>query len=337
MHYNFLKFSTIILCFLSSLKLLASQPIGKISLVKGEVFILNGDKQIVADTAGKRARHIKKDAPFFEGETIQTKIQSRVKLVFEEGGNEVVLSEDTSLLISRAGSKTSGTELKLSNGTVRSSVYKKYSGEGTDVFEVTTPNSVAGVRGTTFQVSFDRKSSRTMVYTEKGKVAVQSMQQNVRQAEVEVTAGQFSEVSREKTPSFPKKLEDKSKNDFKLIKPESEDQETDVSSSPQDANTSESPKVSLAPKAVDSMKTETPDNRAPASLNSESKANTNNSSEATLMPNLNNNSSSLDTITTIPTDKIQQRSESMRRQSEEQVRQQRSQTGTTTGARVEIK
>ncbi|MEO5666620.1 MAG: hypothetical protein ABIR96_01040, partial [Bdellovibrionota bacterium] len=65
---------------------------GKIMLVKGDVFILGAkDKSVVADPLGKRGRNTQKGSSFFEGETVQTKDGARVKLLFVEGGNEIVL------------------------------------------------------------------------------------------------------------------------------------------------------------------------------------------------------------------------------------------------------
>ncbi len=178
---------------------------GEIALVKGEVFILSAkDKSVVADPTGKRGRSTQKGSPFFEGETIQTKDTARVKLIFKEGGNEVVLGPNTSLIIERAGATKPGTELSLKQGAVRSSVNKKYSGDDGDVFEVKTPNSVAGVRGTVVNVAYDNKKNTTQVFTERGLVAVTNVAAGLNKNPVVVGAGMFSEVSKTETPSPPK-------------------------------------------------------------------------------------------------------------------------------------
>jgi len=190
----------LILGLSSSLSLAAPSEAGKIVLVKGDVFILGAkDKSVVADPSGKRGRSTQKGSVFFEGETIQTKDGARVKLLFTEGGNEIVLGSSTSLVIERAGTAKPGTELSLKQGTVRSSVNKKYSGEAGDIFEVKTPNSVAGVRGTIFNVAYDSKKNSTQVFTERGSVSVASITKGSKP--VLVNAGMFSEVKKFGTPT----------------------------------------------------------------------------------------------------------------------------------------
>jgi hypothetical protein len=195
----------LLLGLIPSLSQAASPPeAGKIVLVKGDVFILSAiDKSVVADPSGKRGRSTQKGSAFFEGETIQTKDGARVKLLFFEGGNEVVLGSSTSLVVERAGASKSGTELSLNQGTVRSSVNRKYSGEGGDIFEVKTPNSVAGVRGTVFNVAYDSKKNTTQVFTERGSVAVTNVAAGAKGKPILVNAGMFSEVKKSETPSAP--------------------------------------------------------------------------------------------------------------------------------------
>ena len=152
--------------------------------VVGEVMRISPQGQTKAAVAGDN---------FSEGDVIATGAEGRAKLVMIEGKNEVVLGSRTRLVIERAGSQArgaaSGTTLSLTEGQVRSSVNKKYSGEGGDVFEVKTPNAVAGVRGTVFLVSFDRKTARSLLATEEGAVAWSSQGRKIL-----VPKGQFSAV-----------------------------------------------------------------------------------------------------------------------------------------------
>jgi hypothetical protein len=155
----------------------AAAPAGTIELSKGGVFILDSSAKVVADPEGKRARTTKPGAPFYVGETIQTKSDGRVKLKFAEGGNEVVLGSGTTLVIRKAGtgSGPSGTDLALEQGQLRSNVKRRYSGEDGDTYEVRTRNAVAGVRGTIFVASFDAAKGVSAIITEKGLVSVASI------------------------------------------------------------------------------------------------------------------------------------------------------------------
>lgn len=179
---------------------------GKIELVKGEVYILDAKSKVVADVEGKRGRFVKAGAPFYEGETVQTKDSGRVKLAFLEGNNMVVLGTNTSLLIERASGKSgeSGTDLRLARGEVRSQVNRKYSGEGQDVFQVKTANAVAGVRGTVFTTVF--KEGKTDVFTEKGAVMVSN---GAGVGAVLVKVGSFTSMSSSTpTPTAPAPIAD---------------------------------------------------------------------------------------------------------------------------------
>jgi hypothetical protein len=201
-----------------SLSAQAAQRAGVIDLMRGKVLILDGKGQtVLADPEGKRGRKTEKGAVFFEGETIQTKDGARVKLKFDEGGkdggNEVVLGANTTMLVDRAGGAGKvGTSLTLKSGQVRSQVNHKYSGEGSDVFEVRTPNAVAGVRGTNFFVGVDRAGNSTVavshgsVVLERNMVAFNGAGRRAASEQVRLSPGQFSEVKEFAPPSAPRPL-----------------------------------------------------------------------------------------------------------------------------------
>lgn len=162
-----------------------SPAAGRVAKVVGDVMRIdpqNVQKLLVAGDS------------FSVGDVVATGPEGRAKLVMSEGGNEVVLGRGTRLVIERAGSQARssevGTSLTLRQGQVRSVVKKKYSGSGRDVFEVRTPNAVAGVRGTTFLVSFDPKKFRSMLATEEGAVVWSSQGKQLL-----VAKGKFSTVS----------------------------------------------------------------------------------------------------------------------------------------------
>jgi hypothetical protein len=172
--------------FASSSAWAASDKVaGRIDRVAGEVSLSD---------AGGISRPATAGAVFSEGDVVVTGAEGRARLVMIEGKNVVVIGARSRLVIERAGSEARGaapgTTLSLGEGQVRSVVKRKYSGQGSDVFEVKTPNAVAGVRGTVFLVSFDRKSARSLLATEEGAVAWRSQGQQVM-----VPKGQFSVVS----------------------------------------------------------------------------------------------------------------------------------------------
>jgi hypothetical protein len=162
----------------------APRVAGRVVRVVGEVLridVKNSQKKLVVGDA------------FSEGDVIATGPDGRAKLLMSEGNNEVVLGAHTRLVIERVGSQArsskSGTTLSLREGQVRSVVKKKYTGLDSDVFEIKTPNAVAGVRGTVFLISFDPKSFRSLLATEEGAVAWRSQGR-----EILVAKGKFSTV-----------------------------------------------------------------------------------------------------------------------------------------------
>jgi hypothetical protein len=186
----------------------ASQtPAGVVKLIKGDVIILDANAKLVADTTGKLARKLEMGSPFYVGETVETKADGRVKLEFVEGGadgkNQVTLGTGTSLLVEKAATdplRDKGTTLSLARGEVRSMVNKKYSGKGSDVYEVKTPNAVAGVRGTIFLARFNPQTQRSDIATERGAVAVRSA--GVAR-EVVVQPGMFTSSAPGVAPTAP--------------------------------------------------------------------------------------------------------------------------------------
>ena len=183
------------------------QAAGHFVRIKGEVGIQKNGAYI-ADVEGKRGRKIVEGAPFYVGETVVTGADARAKLVFVEGGNEVVLGSQTSLVIERASvssGQTPGTSLRLDKGEVRSHVNMKYSAEGDNVYEVKTPNAVAGVRGTVFLARFSPLTFVTEIATERGKVMVSGFG-GIRVPQM-VEKGSFTAVLKQQAPAAPRPIE----------------------------------------------------------------------------------------------------------------------------------
>ncbi len=297
----------IIFTLTTSKSTFAAQEAGSIKLVKGEVFILDAKtKAVVADPEGKKGRNTQKNSKFFEGEIIQTKASARVKLEFVEGQNEVVLGPSTSLFIERAGNDKDkkGTDLELKTGNVRSVVHKKYTAQGGDVFQVKTPNAVAGVRGTVFNVSFDVKTAKTSVLTESGLVSLMnrvapSANKGQRfdksnRSEVLVKAGTKSEVRTESPQPTPPQAASKQEiQQLKKMDDVESKEEPSSELSPSAAKNEQSPEnqkadnkqsekkkddnvaVAMAPTPSSSMnEKESSNDRSPASANNKNDSST---------------------------------------------------------------
>lgn len=161
----------------------ALQPSGLVLEASGSVQFKNSKGDVVAispaATAGKRA--IQKDAPFYEGETLVTGNDGKLRIRFAEGKNEVFLGPNTTLVVQRAPSDLRmkrGTKLFLDAGNIDSVIKQKYSGKGDDEFAVETRTLVAGVRGTVFNVSHNAKTGVSHVSVQEGVVEVRSAKLN---------------------------------------------------------------------------------------------------------------------------------------------------------------
>lgn len=163
----------------------AAEKVAEVLNVKGMVEVLG---------SGGELRVLERGSELYAMETVITGQDGRAKIRFVEGKNEIVVGTATRLQIQSASVdlQKPGTSLFLESGEVRSTVNRKYSGQGRDVFEVKTPNSVAGVRGTVFQVGYDVRQNSTVVATLRGLVSVQA---GASPAAL-VAAGQFTMTMR---------------------------------------------------------------------------------------------------------------------------------------------
>lgn len=162
----------------SSLAFAVSTPSGIVVESEGSSQIKNSSGVVVASTESKAARVIKKDAPFYEGETIVTGPSGKLKIQFAEGKNEVFLGPNTTLVIQKAPfdlRMKRGTRLFLNSGSVDSKVNQKYSGVDGDEFAIETRTLVAGVRGTQFVVEHNTATNVSKVAVSSGVVEIRSM------------------------------------------------------------------------------------------------------------------------------------------------------------------
>jgi len=95
--------------------------------------------------------------------------------------------------------------VRLLGGKVRAAVGKVYREPGAS-YQIETPTAVAGVRGTTFVVSFDDDSEVTEVVGIRGRVEVRSLDERLGDA-VFVTAEQGTTVAPGEAPTKPTVLD----------------------------------------------------------------------------------------------------------------------------------
>lgn len=156
------------LIFLSFESAFASSQFGLFMVVKGDVKIIKSDKKESVAKVGSKIE---------EGETVLTGADSRAKIVMSDR-NVIYVSPDTKMEITKYvndnKSGVKGVELKLDQGRIRNNVEQIYDGNK-NKFEVKTPTAVAGVRGTQFVTSYDRKTQSTRVVTIVGQVNFTSL------------------------------------------------------------------------------------------------------------------------------------------------------------------
>ncbi len=141
------------------------------------------------------------------GDSVRTDDQGRVRLVFADG-SVVVLSSGSEIAIDEnvydpdTGVATSVFDVL--KGKIRAVVSDYYKTTGT--FEVHTPNSVSGVRGTDFVVIHDAALGVSEIVGVSGRVEVRGVA--VRGQSVFVTAREISRVDFGQAPSEPVTLSD---------------------------------------------------------------------------------------------------------------------------------
>lgn len=178
----------------------------------GEVLVSKGDIKI--ESAGVKPTPAKQGTKVCQGDTIVAGVQSRAKVKMEDG-NELNISPESRIKIETYEYKPADNKKKVMlnvlYGKVRAAtreenmyVDKAKDGQA-NTFQVKTKSAVAGVRGTDFLTSFDRKTSKTEVITFKGIVEVGAAGPNGAILNpVQVGAGQRTEALPGAPPAPPK-------------------------------------------------------------------------------------------------------------------------------------
>ena len=180
----------------------------------GEVLVSKGDVKI--ESAKGKASPATQGSKVCQGDTIVAGTQSRAKVKMEDG-NELNISPESRIKIETYEYKPADNKKKVMlnvlYGKVRAAtreenmyVDKAKDGQA-NTFQVKTKSAVAGVRGTDFLTSFDRKTSKTEVITFKGLVEVGAAGPNGAILNpVQVGAGQKTEKTPGAPPAPPKTI-----------------------------------------------------------------------------------------------------------------------------------
>lgn len=144
------------------------------------VYGMVGDVKVAA---GGRERAAAVGDILAAGDTIRTGTDSIADILFGDAGIMRIQSGSNVSMASIMDPVTGDTRLDMPGGTVTVTLSKMKKG----TFSVKTPTAVAAVRGTTFRISADQKSSRLDVVT--GSVTVNPVQNNAVVPAVEKTVG----------------------------------------------------------------------------------------------------------------------------------------------------
>lgn len=164
---------------------------GKVTIVKGQVFIVRGFNKILA----------KKDDTVIESDSIEAEARSTARITMIDS-NVIDIYPKSKMVIAKYLYKPiqdkKNVELKVDFGKIRSTVNQKYDG-AKNTFQVKTPTAVAGVRGTIFTIAYDPVRRVSEVVTIHGLVSVAKLIDNKRlSAPVFVRPNQIISVNADK-------------------------------------------------------------------------------------------------------------------------------------------
>lgn len=142
------------------------------------------------------------------GDELRT-VEGRMRVIFQDD-SVLNLAENTRVVVDEQvfapEEGTFGSALSLLQGKVRAAVSAYYQQSGAS-FEVETPTAVAGVRGTTFVVSYDEAAEITEVLGIRGRVHVRNLDERLGEG-VYVTAQEATTVAPGEAPAEPSRLDE---------------------------------------------------------------------------------------------------------------------------------
>ncbi len=122
---------------------MAQAPVGTLIGVTGNATVKRGPQTIIASRA----------MPLMIGDKLQTSGGAELKIALSDG-SQLTLAESSVLVIDRSviGPTSANSSINLLGGKLRSVIAKRLG--NAPIFEVHTPNAVAGVRGTDFETAY---------------------------------------------------------------------------------------------------------------------------------------------------------------------------------------
>ncbi|MBY0384191.1 FecR family protein [bacterium] len=168
---------------------------GTFMVVKGEVKVLRASETLKA----------KVTMSVYPGDTILSAKDSRAKIVMQDK-NIIHISPSTEMKIETYvnNGQQKNVELNLKEGKVRNNVEQTYDGQK-NKFIIKTPTAVAGVRGTQFITSFDKKTNETQIVTLHGKVELTNIpsKPDIPQTTVVVSKDETASTTSTEPPKPP--------------------------------------------------------------------------------------------------------------------------------------
>ena len=132
------------------------------------------------------------------GYVVKTQKDSRAKVQMPDG-NEINISTDSKIIIEQYRRDSQKDQkkvfLNILYGKIRSNVQDKYKGNENSYYKVKTKSAIAGVRGTEFLTSFNKKTQKSRVVTFKGEVSVSEILNGKIGSEVLLKSGQYTSNS----------------------------------------------------------------------------------------------------------------------------------------------
>ncbi|MGM0441818.1 MAG: FecR family protein [Elusimicrobiota bacterium] len=194
--------------------------VGVLILICGPVFAgvasisqIEGTVQI--KTAGQEKwKEAQIDQEVSSGDLVRTSSESVAVIKFETG-HEAKISSQSSMEIREANKEQ--TDLELFKGKLRSKVRELSKDES---YSIRSPQAVAGVRGTDFEVIVADNATRLEVF--EGRVEAREL---ITGESVEVRAGQYTNIKKNESPASPSQLESDEPGTDKTKAPDPEEKE----------------------------------------------------------------------------------------------------------------
>jgi hypothetical protein len=177
-----------------------AEDVGTVASVRGAATVVRGGAPTPA-TVGMAVQL---------GDELQTGSDGQLRVVFRDD-SVIDLSESSALVVDEQvydpAASSYSSLMRLVAGKARALVGKYYQTPGA-VYEVETPTAVAGVRGTSFLVSYDPDSDATRVVGIRGQIQVRSLAERVGEV-VYITAQETTTVLRDQAPTPPEPLDER--------------------------------------------------------------------------------------------------------------------------------